>query len=87
LVVFYLVHLQRSAYRLPLGNRFLRLLTCAALMALSLRWLDFLPVVLGAGISLLVYAGALFVFRLLVREDLILVRRIFSPPQTLSSLY
>lgn len=87
LVFFYLVHLQRSAFRLPLGNHFLRLLTCAALMALSLHWLDFLPVVLGAGISLLVYAGALFVFRLLVREDLILVRRIFSSPQALSSLY
>jgi len=82
LVVFYLAHLQRSAYRLPL-TRFLKLGACAALMAVSLRGLNFLPVSLAAGISLLVYGGALFLLRLLVREDLRLFRRIFSPQDLL----
>jgi O-antigen/teichoic acid export membrane protein len=87
LVVFYLAHLQRSAFRLPLADRFLRLGLCALLMAVTLRWLAFLPVGLEAALSLLVYAGALFLSRLLAREDLILVRRIFSAHETLAPKY
>jgi hypothetical protein len=42
---------------------------------------------LEAALSLLVYAGALFLSRLLVREDLVLVRRIFSTDEALAPKY
>ncbi|MBI5584318.1 MAG: flippase [Deltaproteobacteria bacterium] len=80
LVGFYLGHLQRSVYRLPLWSRFVRLALCGGLMALSLHWLALLPLGIKGVLSIIVYGGALFLFRLLVWEDLALVKRIFSHP-------
>lgn len=75
LVFFYLAHLQRSFYRLPLGGRIIKWAGAGGLMALSLRWLDSRIAGIQILVSLGVYLGALILFRLLVREDLTLLKR------------